>query len=48
MFQRTVKEREYLDSHIALLKLEMDGQDPDSPEYQHHVKVIDAYNKNAS
>ena len=45
MFQRTVKEREYLDSHIALLKLELDGQDPDSPEYQHHVKVIDAYNK---
>jgi len=45
LFQRTVKEREYLDSHIALLKLELDGQDPDSPEYQHHVKVIDAYNK---
>jgi hypothetical protein len=45
LYQRTVKEREYLESHIAVLRLQLDGVDPDSPEYQHHVKVINAYNK---
>lgn len=45
MHQRTIKEREYLDSHIALLKLQLDGKDPDSQEYQHHVKVINSYNE---
>lgn len=44
-FQSNVREKEYLESHIALLKLELDNVDPDSPEYQHHVKVIDAYNE---
>ena len=43
--QKTIKEREYLDSHIALLKLQLDGKDPDSQEYQHHVKVINSYNE---
>lgn len=45
LFQRTVKEKEYLESHVALLSLELNGVDPDSKEYQHHVKVINAYNK---
>jgi orotate phosphoribosyltransferase-like protein len=44
-FQKNVREKEYLESHVALLKLEMDGMSPDSPEYQHHVKVINAYNE---
>lgn len=44
-FQSNIREKEYLESHIALLKLELDNVDPDSPEYQHHVKVIDAYNE---
>lgn len=45
IFQKQVKEKEYLESHIALLRMELDGKDPDSPEYQHHIKVIDAYNR---
>ena len=45
IYQSNIKEKEYIESHVALLKMELDGVNPDTPEYQHHVKVIDAYNK---
>lgn len=43
-YSKNVKERESIQSHIDLLKLEADGMDPNSPEYLKQIKIINAYN----
>lgn len=43
-YLKAVKEKEWLQSHIAILKMDAAGIDPDSDEYRKHVKIIEAYN----
>lgn len=44
-YLKQAKEKEYLEAHVALLELEMAGEDPNSDEYQKHVKTIENYNE---
>lgn len=39
------KEKEQLSTHVALLKLALNDINPDDPEYQKQVKIINAYNE---
>ena len=44
-YQKAKKEKEWLEAHVALLKLDLQGVDPNSEEYRKLVKVIDSYNE---
>lgn len=44
-YQKMVKEKEWLESHVALLKLALMDIDPDSDEYRKQVKIIETYNE---
>ena len=37
------KEKEWMEAHVALLKMDLDEMDPDSPEYKKLVKIIEKY-----
>ena len=43
--RKRVAEREQLQARARLLQLELDGLDPESPEYQRLVKIIANYQK---
>ena len=43
--RKRVAEREQLQARARLLQLELDGMDPESPEYQRLVKIIANYQK---
>lgn len=43
-YLKSTKEKEWMSTHVALLKLELNDIDPNSPEYQKQVKIINAYN----
>ena len=40
-----VKEKEWMESHVALLKLQLQNVDPNSDEYRKQVKIIAAYDE---
>ena len=44
-YQKAKKEKEWLEAHVALLKLDLQGADPNSEEYRKLVKVIESYNE---
>ena len=44
-YLKAKKEKEWIEAHVALLKLEMQGVDPNSDEYQRLVKIINAYSE---
>lgn len=44
-YQKMIKEKEWLESHVALLKLALMDIDPDSDEYRKQVKIIETYNE---
>ena len=39
------KEKEWMEAHVALLQMDLQGKDPNSEEYRKMVSVIDAYNE---
>ena len=44
-YQKMVQEREWLQNHTDLLKLELSGVDPNSDEYRKAVNIINTYNE---
>ena len=44
-YQKAKKEKEWMEAHVALLKLDLQGVDPNSEEYRKLVKVIESYNE---
>ena len=44
-YQRAKKEKEWMEAHVALLKLQLQGVDPNSDEYRKQVQIIEAYNE---
>lgn len=44
-YLKAKKEKEWMESHVALLKLQLQNVDPDSPEYRKQVKIIAAYDE---
>ena len=44
-YLKAKKEKEWLESHVALLKLQLQNVDPNSPEYRKQVKIIAAYDE---
>jgi len=42
-FMKQSKEKEYLESHVALLRMELAGVDPNTDEYRKRTKTIQAY-----
>lgn len=43
-YQKMVQEKEWLQNHTDLLKLQLNGIDPNSDEYRKAVKIINTYN----
>lgn len=43
-YQKMIQEREWLQNHTDLLKLQLAGVDPNSEEYRKAVKIINTYN----
>lgn len=43
-YQKMIQEREWLQNHTDLLKLQLNGVDPNSDEYRKAVKIINTYN----
>ena len=39
------KEKEWMEAHVALLQMDLQGKDPNSDEYRNLVAVIDNYNE---
>ena len=39
------KEKEWMEAHVALLQMDLQGKDPNSEEYRKIVAVVDAYNE---
>lgn len=39
------KEKEWMEAHVALLQMDLQGKDPNSEEYRKMVTVIDSYNE---
>lgn len=44
-YQKMLQEREWLQNHTDLLKLQLNGADPNSEEYRKAVKIINTYNE---
>ena len=44
-YERNKEDREWLENHVALLRMDMADTDPTSPEYQKLVAVIKAYDE---
>ena len=44
-YLKAKKEKEWLESHVALLKLQLQDVDPNSDEYRKQVKIISAYDE---
>lgn len=44
-YLKAKKEKEWLEAHVALLKLQMQGVDPNSEEYRKQVQIIESYNE---
>lgn len=44
-YLRDMKDKEWAEAHVALLKLDLDGTDPNSEEYRKLVAIIDNYNE---
>lgn len=44
-YLKAKKEKEWMESHVALLKLQLQNVDPNSPEYRKQVKIIAAYDE---
>ena len=44
-YLKAKKEKEWLESHVALLKLQLQNVDPNSDEYRKQVKIISAYDE---
>ena len=44
-YLKAKKEKEWMESHVALLKLQLQEINPDSPEYRKQVKIISAYDE---
>ena len=44
-YRKAQMEKEWIESHVALLKLELANVDPNSPEYQKQVKIINSYSE---
>ena len=44
-YQKMVQEREWLQNHTDLLKLQLSGVDPNSDEYRKMVNIINTYNE---
>lgn len=42
-FLRLQREKEWMEAHVALLKLQLNDVDEDSPEYTNLTKIIDSY-----
>lgn len=43
-YQKMIQEKEWLQNHSDLLKLQLNGVDPNSDEYRKAVKIINTYN----
>lgn len=43
-YLKATKEKEWMSTHVELLRLSLSDADKDSPEYQKQVKIINAYN----
>lgn len=43
-YQKMIQEKEWLQNHTDLLKLQLNGIDPNSDEYRKAVKIINTYN----
>ena len=43
-YQKMIQEKEWLQNHTDLLKLQLNGVDPNSDEYRKAVKIINTYN----
>ena len=41
--RRLRSERDLMQARVQLLKLELDGVDPESPEYKKQLKIIENY-----
>ena len=44
-YLKAKKEKEWMESHVALLKLQLQEVDPNSPEYRKQVKIIESYDE---
>lgn len=44
-YMRREKDKEWMEARVALLKLQMDGMDPNSEEYQKLKAIVDSYNE---
>ena len=44
-YLKAKKEKEWMESHVALLKLQLQNIDPNSEEYRKQVKIISAYDE---
>lgn len=44
-YNKAKKEKEWMEAHVALLKLQLQGVDPNSDEYRKQVQIIEAYNE---
>ncbi len=44
-YLKAKKEKEWMESHVALLKLQLQNVDPNSEEYRKQVKIIAAYDE---
>lgn len=42
------KEKEWIEAHVALLQMDLQGKDPNSDEYRKLVNIIDSYNEQIS
>ena len=42
-YEKTQEEKAWMEQHVAMLKMEMNGVDPTSPEYIKTAKIIEAY-----
>lgn len=43
-YLKSVKEKEWLETHVALLQMDLNNVDPNSDEYRTKVKIIESYN----
>jgi hypothetical protein len=44
-YTKAKKEKEWMEAHVALLKLQLQGVDPNSDEYRKQVQIIESYNE---
>lgn len=43
-YLKSVKEKEWLEAHVALLQMDLQNVDPNSDEYRKYIKIIESYN----